>query len=98
MTHETGNTFHLTEAIEAVEHVRSVTAIDVIDRGDAGTIVVARVGLSPVLRLPEIVILIDEISTAVRRAESSVTDVFVEPDIASDSATPTEAIVIRALD
>jgi divalent metal cation (Fe/Co/Zn/Cd) transporter len=98
MTIEPGHTFHLTEAIEAVEHVRSVTAIDVIDRGDAGIIVVARVGLSPVLRLPEVVILIDEISTAVRKVEPSVTEVFVEPDIASDSATPTEAIVIRALD
>ncbi len=86
------------EAIHAVEHIRGVSTLLALEKPDGALVVIARVGLSPILRLPEIVYLISEIDAAVRQADPRITSVFVEPDIAADSTTPTEAIVIRALD
>jgi hypothetical protein len=84
-------------AIHAVALVKGVSALQAIERADGGIVVVARIGLSPTLRLTE-VYTISEVDSAVRHADPRVQAVFVEPDIAADAATPTETIVIRALD
>ncbi|BDI21333.1 hypothetical protein [Herbiconiux sp. L3-i23] len=85
-------------AIHAVGPIKGVSALHALERPDGGLVVVARVGLSPALRLAEIVFAISEVEHAVRQADPRVQAVFVEPDIAADAATPTETIVIRALD
>lgn len=84
-------------AIHDVHSVKGVSALHVVDR-EGKLVVITRIGLSPTLRLREIVLIIGEVEFAVRRAAPEVSSVFVEPDIAADSATPTETIVIRALD
>lgn len=86
------------KAILDVPQVRGVSALHALDRGDAGLVVVTRVGLSPTLRLPDVVLAIADVEHAVKTTDSRVTAVFVEPDIAADAGTPTETIVIRALD
>lgn len=98
MAIEAGDLAGVHEAIQAVEHVRGISALHTLERPDGALVVVARVGLSPVLRLPEIVYLISEIDAVARQADPRIQAVFVEPDIAADSTTPTEAIVIRSLD
>ena len=85
------------EAVLAVPQVKGVSALHALDSA-SGTVVVARVGLSPTLRLADVVLAIADVEHAVKTADPSVTAVFVEPDIAADSGTPTETIVIRALD
>jgi divalent metal cation (Fe/Co/Zn/Cd) transporter len=85
-------------AIHAVALVKGVSSLQALERADGGIVVVARIGLSPTLRLTEVVYTISEVDSAVRHADPRVQAVFVEPDIAADAATPTETIVIRALD
>lgn len=85
-------------AIMKATEVRGVSALTLVDHPDGGRLVVTRVGLSPRLRLTEVVIAISEVEHSVRSTFPEVRAVFVEPDIAADSATPTETIVIRALD
>jgi len=90
---------HVIEAaISEVRQVRSVSALVAFARSDGGVSVVARVGLPPRLRLPEVVQIIAEIELAVTAADPTIQNVYIEPDIAADAATPTESIVIRALD
>ncbi|MCU1437560.1 MAG: hypothetical protein JWP66_647 [Naasia sp.] len=85
------------EAVLAVPQVRGVSAMRALP-DDEGIILVLRVGLSPSLRLPDIVLAIADVEHAAKTADDTVTAVFVEPDIAADARTPTETIVIRALD
>lgn len=85
------------DAVLAVPQVRGVSALQALTRGGS-TVIVVRVGLSPTLRLADVVLAIADVEHAVKTADPSVSAVFVEPDIAADSATPTETIVIRALD
>ncbi len=85
-------------AILEVPQVRGVSALHALDRGEEGLVVVTRVGLSPTLRLPDVVLAIADVEHKVKTTDSRVRAVFVEPDIAADSGTPTETIVIRALD
>ena len=85
-------------AILDVPQVRGVSALHALDRGDDGVVIVTRVGLSPTLRLADVVLAIADVEHKVKTTDSRVAAVFVEPDIASDSGTPTETIVIRALD
>lgn len=93
-----GELSDLERTILGVPRVRGVSALLALDRGDDGLVVVARVGLSPTLRLADVVLAIAEIEHRVKVADPRVRAVFVEPDIAADAATPTETIVIRALD
>jgi divalent metal cation (Fe/Co/Zn/Cd) transporter len=93
-----GELSELERAILDVPAVRGVSALHALDRGDDGLVVVTRVGLSPSLRLSEVVLAIAEVEHRVKTVDRRVRAVFVEPDIAADSATPTETIVIRALD
>ena len=85
-------------AILEVPQVKGVSALHALDRGDEGLVVVTRVGLSPTLRLADVVLAIADVEHKVKTTDSRVTAVFVEPDIAADAGTPTETIVIRALD
>ena len=85
-------------AILDVPQVRGVSALHALDRGEDGIVVVTRVGLSPRLRLADVVLAIADVEHKVKTTDSRVTAVFVEPDIAADAGTPTETIVIRALD
>jgi divalent metal cation (Fe/Co/Zn/Cd) transporter len=85
-------------AILDVPQVRGVSALHALDRGEDGIVIVTRVGLSPTLRLADVVLAIADVEHKVKSSDSRVTAVFVEPDIAADSGTPTETIVIRALD
>jgi divalent metal cation (Fe/Co/Zn/Cd) transporter len=85
-------------AILDVPQVRGVSALHALDRGEDGIVVVTRVGLSPTLRLADVVLAIADVEHKVKTTDPRVTAVFVEPDIAADAGTPTETIVIRALD
>lgn len=78
--------------------VRGVSALHVLAQPDGGLIVIARVGLSPLLRLSEIVSVLAEAEDQIRAGDSRVRAVFIQPDVAADAGTPTEAIVIRSLD
>lgn len=98
MSTETADLSAIDAAIHAVDQVKGVSALHALEKADGGLVIVTRIGLSPALRLTEVVLTIGEVDYAVRRADSRVQAVFVEPDIAADSATPTETIVIRALD
>jgi divalent metal cation (Fe/Co/Zn/Cd) transporter len=93
-----GELSDLEAAILDVPQVRGVSALHALDRGDDGLVVVTRVGLSPSMRLPDIVLAIADVEHRVKSADARVKVVFVEPDIAADAGTPTETIVIRALD
>lgn len=92
------NLSEIKRAVLDVPQVRGVSALEALTRADGATVIVARVGLSLLLRLPEVVLTVAEVENRVRSADSRVAAVFVEPDIAADAATPTETIVIRALD
>ncbi len=85
-------------AILEVPQVKGVSALHALDRGDEGLVVVTRVGLSPSLRLADVVLAIADVEHKVKTTDRRVRAVFVEPDIAADAGTPTETIVIRALD
>ncbi len=98
MTQASDDLSEIEKAILDVPQVKGVSALHALDRGEDGLVIVARVGLSPVLRLPDVVLAIADVEHKVKTADSRVRAVFVEPDIAADSATPTETIVIRALD
>jgi len=85
-------------AIQDVSAVRNISALHALERPDGALVIVTRVGLSPDLRLTQVVHAISDVEIAVRRAAEQVSAIFVEPDIAADAATPTETIVIRALE
>jgi len=78
--------------------VRGVSALHVLTQPDGGLIVIARVGLSPLLRLTEIVSVLSEAEDQIRASDSRVRAVVIQPDVAADAGTPTEAIVIRSFD
>ncbi|MCU1570635.1 MAG: hypothetical protein JWR33_1376 [Naasia sp.] len=92
------NLSEIKRAVLDVRQVRGVSALEALTRSDGAVVIVARVGLSPSLRLAEVVLAVAEVEERVRHTDRSVAAVYVEPDIAADSATPTETIVIRALD
>ena len=85
-------------AITGADQVRAVPELHAFERSDHAVGVVARVGLSPYLRLPEIVQITSEIEARVVAADPSVRGVYIQPEVAADLGTPTESIVIRALD
>ena len=90
------------EAIEAaiarVPDVRSIGVVHVASEADGRLVIAARIGLSPALGLQEVVGVIARVQLAVGRIVPPGTAVVVEPDIAADQTTPTEAIVIRGFE
>jgi len=86
-------------AVLTVKNVRTVPLVRFAHEDGTGrAVVVLRVGLPPALPLTEVVTAIAHAQLAVARLVPRGTAVHVEPDVAADEATPTEAIVIRALE
>jgi hypothetical protein len=87
---------------KAAGRVRNVRSVAIVRLGhEVGTnrvLVALRVGLPPLLALSEVVSVIAHVQLAVARLVPRGAAVFVEPDVAADQATPTETIVIRALE
>ena len=65
---------------------------------DRDTVAGVRVSLNPSLSLAEVLRIVGRVELAVLEVLPAGGAVFIEPDIASDLATPTEAIVIRSTD
>jgi divalent metal cation (Fe/Co/Zn/Cd) transporter len=78
--------------------VKTVGAVRVATQPGGRLLVAVRIGLPPATPLSEIATAIAHVQVAVSRALRAPADVAVEPAVASDEATPTEAIVIRALE
>lgn len=92
-----------TEAIvQAAGRVRNVRTVPLVrtarEDGTGRVVVVLRVGLPPLLPLTEVVTAISHVQLAVARLVPGGAAVHVEPDVAADQATPTEAIVIRGME
>jgi hypothetical protein len=87
---------------EAVARVRNVHTVPLVrmshEDGTDRPVVILRVGLPPLMPLTDVVTVIAHVQLTVARLVPAGTAVHVEPDVAADQATPTEAIVIRALE
>ena len=89
----------IAEAAGRVKNVRTVPLVRLAhEDGTERAVVIVRVGLSPLLPLTDVVTAIAHVQLTVARLVAQGAVVHVEPDIAADQATPTEAIVIRALE
>ena len=89
----------IAEAVLRVRNVRTVPLVRLAhEDGTERAVVVLRVGLPPALSLPDVVTAIAHVQLTVARLAPTGAAVHVEPDVAADEATPTEAIVIRALE
>lgn len=88
--------------VAAVARVRNVHTVPLVrmahEDGTERAVVILRVGLPPLLPLTDVVTVIAHVQLTVARLVPLGTAVHVEPDVAADQATPTEAIVIRALE
>lgn len=89
----------IAEAVARVRNVRTVPLVRMAhEDGTERAVVVLRVGLPPLLPLTEVVTVIAHVQLTVARLVPVGTAVHIEPAVAADQATPTEAIVIRALE
>jgi divalent metal cation (Fe/Co/Zn/Cd) transporter len=89
----------IAEAVGRVNNVHTVPLVRLAhEDGTDRAVVVLRVGLPPLLPLTDVVTVIAHVQLTVARLVPAGTAVHVEPDVAADQATPTEAIVIRALE
>jgi divalent metal cation (Fe/Co/Zn/Cd) transporter len=88
----------IASAIARTSDVRQVSAVHVATQQDGRLLVAARIGLSPALGLQEVAAVIARAQLAVGRLVPSGTAIVIEPDVAADQTTPTEAIVIRGFD
>jgi hypothetical protein len=90
------------EIAQAVGRVRNVRTVPLVrlahEDGTDRPLAVVRVGLPPLLPLHDLMTVIAHVQLTVARLVPAGTAVHVEPSIAADEATPTEAIVIRALE
>ncbi len=89
----------IAQAVGRVRNVRTVPLVRLAhEDGTDRAVVIVRVGLPPLLPLSDVVTVIAHVQLTVARLAPQGAAVHVEPDIAADQATPTEAIVIRALE
>lgn len=89
----------IAQAVGRVRNVRTVPLVRLArEDGTGRAVVVIRVGLPPLLPLTEVVTAITHVQLAVARIVPPGAAVHVEPDVAVDAATPTEAIVIRGME
>lgn len=89
----------IANAVAKVNQVRTVPLVRLAtEDGTARPIVIVRIGLAPHLTLPEVALVIAHVQLTAARLVARGAVVHVEPDVASDQTTPTEAIVIRALE
>ncbi|HEY8318675.1 MAG TPA: hypothetical protein VIG76_07580 [Amnibacterium sp.] len=87
------------QAVGRVRNVRNVSTVRIGREERTGRVlVVIRVGLPPLLELPDVVNVIAHVQLAAARIAPKGAAVFVEPDVAHDEATPTETIVIRGME
>lgn len=86
----------IAQAVGRVRNVRTVPLVRYAHEDATGRpVVVVRVGLPPTLPLTEVVTAIAHVQLTLARLVPQGAVVHVEPDVAVDEATPTEAIVIR---
>jgi divalent metal cation (Fe/Co/Zn/Cd) transporter len=88
----------IASAIARTADVRQVSAVHVATQQDGRLLIAARIGLPPDLTLQETAAVIARVQLAVARLVPSGTAIVIEPDVAADQTTPTEAIVIRGFD
>jgi divalent metal cation (Fe/Co/Zn/Cd) transporter len=89
----------IAQAVARVKNVRTVPLVRLAhEDATERAVVVVRVGLPPLLPLTEVATVIAHVQLTVARLAPAGAAVHVEPDVAADEATPTEAIVIRALE
>ena len=89
----------IVQAVGRVKNVRSVPLVRYAHEDETGRpVVVVRIGLPPLLPLTEVVTAIAHVQLTLARLVPQGAAVHVEPDVAADEETPTEAIVIRALE
>lgn len=89
----------IAEAVGRVVNVRSVPLVRLAhEDGTERAVVVVRVGLPPLLTVTDLVTVVAHVQLTVARLVPPGAAVHVEPSVAADQATPTEAIVIRALE
>ncbi|MFD1721241.1 hypothetical protein [Amnibacterium endophyticum] len=89
----------IVQAVGRVKNVRSVPLVRYAHEDETGRpVVVIRVGLPPLLPLTEVVTAIAHVQLTLARLVPAGAAVHVEPDVAADQATPTEAIVIRGME
>lgn len=82
-------------AVGRVPDVLTVPAVHLGTEADGRALAAVRVGLDPALTLAEIMHVVARTQLATARLLPDRAVVFVEPDVAADRSTPTEAIVIR---
>jgi divalent metal cation (Fe/Co/Zn/Cd) transporter len=89
----------IAQAVGRLPNVRMVATVRIGREVGSDRILIAlRVGLPPLMPLTEVVHVIARVQLAAARVAPKGAAVFVEPDVAADQATPTETIVIRALE
>lgn len=89
----------IAQAVGRLANVRSVVTVRVAREVATDRVLIAvRVGLPPLMALSDVLNVIAHVQLAAARLAPKGASVFVEPDIAADQATPTETIVIRALE
>ena len=89
----------IAEAVGRVTNVHTVPLVRLAhEDGTERAVVIVRVGLPPLLPVTDVVTVIAHVQLTVARLVPQGTAVHVEPSVAADQATPTEAIVIRAAD
>jgi len=89
----------IAEAVGRVTNVHTVPLVRLAhEDGTERAVVIVRVGLPPLLPVTDVVTVIAHVQLTVARLVPQGTAVHVEPSVAADQATPTEAIVIRALE
>jgi|tagenome__1003787_1003787.scaffolds.fasta_scaffold19580453_2 divalent metal cation (Fe/Co/Zn/Cd) transporter len=88
----------IASAIARTSEVRQVSAVHIATEQGGRLLIAARIGLSPALGLQEVATVIARVQLAVARLVPSGTAILIEPDVAADQTTPTEAIVIRGFD
>lgn len=89
----------IAQAVGRVKNVRTVPLVRLAhEDGTERAVIVVRVGLPPLLPLTEVVNAVAHVQLTVARLAPPGAAVHVEPAVAADEATPTEAIVIRALE
>jgi hypothetical protein len=89
----------IARAVGRLANIRSVSTVRVAREVGTDRVVIAvRVGLPPLMPLTDVVNVIAHVQLAAARLAPKGAAVFVEPDVAADQATPTETIVIRALE
>ena len=88
----------VTDAVRRVPDVRGVSTVHIGQELDGRPLVAIRIGVPPTFGLTDVVKVIARAQLAAGRVVPNGSAIFVEPDVAADQATPTDAIVVRGFD